>query len=46
MSAVGMNTNGIFYPGITEGSVLKESAEYGLTRVEISYYADSFEEEA
>ena len=38
---VGMNTNAIFTPQMRMLSKLKETAECGLSRIEISYYADS-----
>ena len=43
--AVGMNTNAIFYPSFVQRGILKDAWEKGLTRIEISYYADSVETE-
>ena len=45
MTTLGMNTKAIFYPPFCQGRVLKESSEHGITRIEISYYADSVEME-
>ena len=36
-----MSTQNIFRPGLHQSRVLKETAASGLTRIEISYYADS-----
>ena len=41
-----MNTNAIFYSSFTQYKVLRETSEYGITRIEISYYADSEDAEA
>ena len=35
---VGMNTNGIYYPQLSERAVLAETASSGYSRIEISYY--------
>ena len=43
--AVGMNTNAIFYPSFVQRAILKEAWDKGLTRIEISYYANSEEAE-
>ena len=43
--AIGMNTNGIFYPPMRMYKVNKEFQNEGITRIEISYYADSIEAE-
>lgn len=45
IKTLGMNTQGIFRPSITQLKVLKESAEDGLTRIEVSYYAREIEQE-
>ena len=39
--SVGMNTNALFTPTMRMLSELKETADAGLSRIEISYYADS-----
>ena len=44
--ALGMNTNEIFDPSLKFGQELKEAAYYGLSRIEISYYAKSVAAEA
>jgi hypothetical protein len=46
MTPLGMNTNGIFYPDFKSGQELEESSQYGLSRIEVSYYADDLEAEA
>ena len=38
-----MNTNAIFAPTLRMQKALKGTMQTGLTRVEISYYADTFE---
>lgn len=43
--AVGMNTNAIFYPTFVQRGILKDAWDKGLTRIEISYYANSEEAE-
>ena len=40
---LGMNTDAIFYPTHIMSRKLQEAEEFGITRIEISYYADSFE---
>ena len=40
-----MNTEAIFRPAYLTGQELKEAWDYGLTRIEISYYADSSQAE-
>ena len=42
---MGMNTSAIFNPTHWKEQKLRESKDLGLTRVEISYYAHSVEEE-
>jgi len=39
MKALGMNLKGIFYPSIRMGVTLRESQDYGTTRIEITYTA-------
>ena len=41
-----MNTNAIFNPEQRLQAMLQEAQEEGVTRLEISYYADSFEAQA
>ena len=43
--ALGMNTGGIFYPDFTMRHELKEAWPYGLTRIEVSFYAPSISAE-
>ena len=38
-----MNTSSIFYPWLHIGHALKQSEDLGLTRIEITYTADSME---
>ena len=42
-SILGMNTDAIFYPTYQMSRKLQEAEKFGITRIEISYYADSFE---
>ena len=42
---LGMNTEAIFHPNYLMGKVLDEAQNTGLTRIEISYYADTLEAE-
>ena len=42
---MGMNTQAIFHPGVSLGRELRETSLTGLTRIEISYYADSVDAE-
>ncbi len=39
-SSLGMDTNRIFHPTFLLGRELDETKEEGLSRIEISYYAD------
>jgi len=41
-----MNTNGIYYPSFLLGQKLMDTKEEGLTRIEISWYADNIEAES
>ena len=41
-----MNTKNIFYPEFVAGKELIESSHYGLSCIEVSYYADDLEAEA
>ena len=43
--SLGMNTKAFFYPGVRMGRVLKESANHGTSRIEISYTVRSQEAE-
>ena len=43
--ALGMNTGGIFYPDFNMRRKLKEAWPYGLTRIEVSFYAPSISSE-
>ena len=43
--ALGMNASGIFYPNFSMRGELKEAWSHGLTRIEISFYADSIDDE-
>ena len=40
---VGMSTNALYSPSMSMIKELKETMKEGLTRIEISYYADSKE---
>ena len=42
---LGMNTNQLFDPAMRLLAALKETQETGISRIEISYYADSEEAE-
>ena len=42
---LGMNTDAIFNPGVSLGRELKETSLTGLSRIEISYNADSVDAE-
>ena len=42
---LGMNTNAIFNPRFKFGQEMYEASYQGLSRIEISYYADSVEAE-
>ena len=39
--SMGMNTKGIFYPSVRFGRALKEGQDEGITRIEITYTADT-----
>ena len=41
--SLGMNTKAIFYPQLHMGRALKEACEIGLTRIEITYTAETVE---
>ena len=41
MMPIGINTNALFDPLMRMLSALKETMEEGLSRIEITYYADS-----
>ena len=45
MKSLGMNSKAIFYPGVRMGRVLKETANNGTSRIEITYTALSREAE-
>jgi len=40
-----MNTSAIYYPSVAMQKTIREFKNDGITRVEISYYADSIEAE-
>ena len=42
---IGMNTSTLYYPSLHLNKTLKEFKHEGITRVEISYYADSVQSE-
>jgi hypothetical protein len=43
--AFGMNPGGIFYPGFEMRKELKEAWSFGLTRIEVSFYAPTIKSE-
>ena len=45
MKGIGMNTNAIFHPSLEKENNIRATQDHGWTRIEISYYAHSVEEE-
>ena len=45
MKSLGMNCKDMFYPGVRMGRALRESSDYGMSRIEITYTARNREAE-